>query len=154
VLHDPLLPAAGVLAFFWLFFMLADYGWERKKCRGLEAQARPSAFGMISERGEYRWYSWIRYLVIMLLTYVNAIGVIDSEAQNEEGLVSPVRTFWACSVVILFSIGLFAIDGYWDRRRRRALSWSQASVFWSYFWLRYPALILATIIAARRGLQP
>jgi hypothetical protein len=134
--------------------MLADYGWERKKCRGLEAQARPSGFGMISERTEYEWYSWIRYLVIMLLTYVNAIRVIDFEAQNEEGLVSPVRTFWACSAVILFSIGLFAVDGYWDRRRRRGLSWSQASVFWSYFWLRYPALILATIIAARRGLQP
>ena len=84
-----LLLAAGVLMFFSVFFSLADYGWERKKCRGLDALARPSTFGMRSERAEYEWYSWIRYLVIMLLTYVNTVGVIDSEAQNKEGLRLP-----------------------------------------------------------------
>jgi hypothetical protein len=57
---------------------------------------------MRSERAEYESYSWIRYLVIMLLTYVNAVGVIDSEAQNKEGLVSPIRMFWSFSVVTLF----------------------------------------------------
>jgi hypothetical protein len=73
VSHGILLLAAGVLTFFGCFFMLADYGWERKKCRGLATQARPSTFGMRSERTEYESYSWIRYLVIMLLTYVNAV---------------------------------------------------------------------------------
>jgi hypothetical protein len=152
VSHSFALFAAGVLTFFWLLFMLADYDWERKKWRGLDAQGRTGTFGMRSERAEYEWYSWIRYLVIILLTYVNAVGVIDSGRQNTESLVLPARMFWAFSVVILFSILLVAIDAYWDRRRQQGLSGIYGVVFWSYFWLRYPALILATITATERGL--
>ena len=152
--HSLVLLAVGVVAFSWLLFMLADYGWERRKCRGLDAQGRPSRFGMRSERAEYEWYSWIRYLVIILLTYINAVGVIDSEPQQTEILVSPVRMVWAFSAVILLSSALLAIDGYWDRRRQRKLSRIHAGVFWAYFWLRYLALILATITATKRGLQP
>ena len=152
--HILVLLAAGVLVFFWLFFMLADYGWERKKCRGLDARVRPSRFGMRSERAEYDWYSWIRYLVIILLTYINAVGAIDSQFQDTESHVSPVRMVWAFFAVILFSIALLAIDGYWDRRRKRGWSRIYAIAFWLYFWLRYPALILATITATERGLQP
>jgi hypothetical protein len=152
--HGLLLFAAGVLTFFWFLFMLADYGWERKKCRGLDAQAQPRTFGAQSEQVEYEWYSWIRFFVTMLLTYLNAVGAIDSEPKYNDGLVSPVRMFWSFCAVILFSIGLLAIDGYWDRKRRRGLSGRQKSIFWSYFWLRYPALILATITATKQGLHP
>lgn len=134
--------------------MLADYGWEAKKGRGLDMQVRLPAFGMQSERAEYAWYSWIRYLVIILLAYLNSIGAIDSEPPDHDGLVSPARMVCAFAAVIVFSIALLAIDGYWDRRRRRGLSGIHAAIFWSYFWLRYPALILATIIATKRGLQP
>lgn len=152
--HSLFLLAAGVLTFVWLFFMLVDHDCERKKCRGLDAQVRASRFGMRSERAEYEWYSWIRYLVIILMTYVNAVGVIDSEPQHTEGLVSPVRMVWAFSAVILFSSALLAIDGYGDRRWQQGLSGIYAMAFWSHFWLRYPALILATITATERGVQP
>jgi hypothetical protein len=154
VSHNFLLFAGGFLTLFWLFFMLADYGWEVKKCRGLDVQVRLRAFGMQSERAEYEWYSWIRYLAIILLAYLNSIGVIDSEPAANDGLVSPVRMVWAFSAVILFSIALLAIDRYWDRKRRCGLRRIHAAIFWSYFWLRYPALILATIAATKRGLQP
>jgi glycosyltransferase involved in cell wall biosynthesis len=146
--------AVGVVTFLWLFFMLADYGWERKKCRGLDVVVRPNRFGMRSEKTEYEWYSWIRYLAITLLTYVNAVGVIDSGPQGTVRLVSPIRMFWASAFVILFSILFLAIDGYWDRRRRHGLSIVHARFFWSYFWLRYPVLISLTVIAAKRGLRP
>ena len=152
--HSFLLFAGSVLVLAWLFFLLADYSWEKKKCRGLNAQVQSGKFGMRSERTEYECYSWVRYLAIILLTYVNTIGVIDSEPQDSDGLVSPVHMLSAFSVVILFSIGLLAIDGYWDRKRQHRLSGICATVFWPYFWLRYPALILATIVATRRGLQP
>jgi len=145
---------AGILIFLWLFFMLADYGWERKKRRGLDSQVRTSWLGKRSERAEYEWYSWIRYLAVVLVAYLNTIAVIDSKSQDNEGLVSPPRMAWAFSVVIFFSIVLLAIDGYWDRRWRRGLNRTYARVFWFYFWLRYPALVLATITATRRGLHP
>jgi hypothetical protein len=97
--------------------MLADYGWERKKCRGLDIQVRPVTLGMRSDRAECEWYFWIRYLVTILLAFVNAVEVVDSEPQHAESRVSRVRIFRAFSVVIFFSILLLAIDGYWDRRR-------------------------------------
>jgi hypothetical protein len=131
-----------------------DYGWERKKRFGLDVQARSAAFCKWSEQTDYELYSWIRYLVIMLLTYVNTVGVIAAEPESVEGLISLVRLFWTFSVAILFSIILLAIDRYLDRSRRRGLNRIQASFFWSYFWLRHPALILVTLSAAKRGLQP
>jgi hypothetical protein len=154
VSYSLLLLAACVLILFWLFFMLADYSWERKKCRGLDACVRPGTFGTRSERAEYEWYSWIRYAVIILLTYVNTIGLIDSKLQERESFASPSRMFWTFSIVILFSIALLAVDGYWDRRRAHGFSRIYTRVFWSYFWLRYPILIIATITATMRGLQP
>src|SRR5580704_9565811 len=85
-----ILIVAGALTFFWLFFMLDDYGWERKKCRGLDTQARPHMFGKRSEQAEYAWYSRGRYLAIILLTYLNSVGVIDSDLQDNYGFASPV----------------------------------------------------------------
>ncbi len=146
--------ATGVVTLFWLFFMLADYGWERKKRLGLDVQARSATFCKWSEQTDYELYSWIRYLVIMLLTYVNTVGVIAAEPESAERLISLVRLFWAFSIAILFSITLLTIDRYWDRSRRRGFNRIQASFFWSYFWLRYPGLILVTLSAAKRGLQP
>jgi hypothetical protein len=145
---------AGVLTFFFAFFTLADYSWERRKARGLNEQHRPSAFGKQSERREYEWYSWIRYLVIILLTYMNAAAVVDSETREIDLSVSPTRMLWGLSDVLLLSIALFIIDGFWDRRRQRGSGGVEAGVFWSYFWLRYPALILATIAATKHALRP
>jgi hypothetical protein len=132
--HSLQLLADGFMTLLRVYFKLADYGWESKKCRGLDVQAPSGRFGQRSERAEHEWYSWSRYLAIILLTYLNSVGVIDSEAQYNERFVSPARMFWAFSAVILFSIVLLAIDGYWDRRRRRGLSRIHAGVFWSYFW--------------------
>ena len=143
-----LLLAAGTLIFFWLFFMLADYSWESKKLRGLDSAVRP---GGSSEKAEYRWYSWVRYLTVIALTYVNAFVLVGSQIPGRE---NPSRVLAAISLVIVFAIMLLMIDSFWDRSRRRGLSRIHAGVFWSYFWLRYPALILATIAAATRGLQP
>ncbi len=109
---------------------------------------------MRSERAEYEAYSWIRYLAAILLTYLNTIDVFNYERQDNDTIVSPIRMFWAFSVLILFSIGLLAIDGFWDRMRRRRLTRVYEMAFWSYFWLRYPALFLATMTATKRGLQP
>jgi uncharacterized membrane protein len=134
--------------------MLADYGWERKKRRSLDSQVRTSWLGKRSERAEYEWYSWIRYLAVIFMAYLNTIAVIDSKLQDNEGVVSPLRMVWASSVVIFLSIVLLATDAYWDRKWRRGLNGTYARVFWFYFWLRYPALVLATITAAKRGLQP
>ena len=152
--HSLVLLSAGVVTFSWLFFMLADYRWEKKKRRGLDLKVRPARFGTQSERAEYEWYSWIRYLAVILVTYLNTAGLMTSEPGNTEGIVSPIRIVWAFSFVIFLSIVLLAIDGYWDRMRRRGLNRIHASLFWSYFWLRYPVLIWTTITATKRGLQP
>jgi len=150
-----LLPViAAILIFLWVFFMLADWGWEKKKRRGLDLVVRASWLGNRSERGEYEWYSWIRYLAVILVAYLNTFAVIDSKVPGSKSLVSPLRMVWAASIVIFFSIVLLAIDSYWDRRWRCALNRTYARVFWFYFWLRYPALVLATITATKRGLQP
>lgn len=66
--HYFILLAAGVVTSSWFFFMLADYGWERKKSRGLGIKDRPSKLGTQSERTDYEWYSWIRYLAVILVT--------------------------------------------------------------------------------------
>ena len=144
----------AILIFLWLFFMLADWGWERKKRRGLDLVVRTSWLGNRSERSEYEWYSWIRYLAVILVVYLNTFAVIDSKSPGSEGLVSPLRMVWATSIVIFFSIVLLAIDSYWDRSWRRGLNRKYARVFWFYFWVRYPALVLATITTTKRGLQP
>lgn len=144
---------AGVLTFLYLFLIIADYGWENKKRRGLSLQTRTTRLGKRSERAVYEWYSWIRYLGIILLTYINAMSVIESEPGKTAAFESPVRMFWLFLIVILFAIALLEIDGYWDRQRRQGLNGIQTALFWSYFWLRYPALILATIQATRQGLQ-
>ena len=70
----------------------------------MDVQARSAAFCKWSEQTDYELYSWIRYLVIMLLTYVNTVGVIASEPESVEGLISLVRLFWTFLVAILFSI--------------------------------------------------
>ena len=138
----PIYPAAASIRIRW--------PWKR---RGLNSQVRTSWLGAGSQRAEYEWYSWIRYLTVVLVAYLNTIAVIDSKSQDNEGLVSPPGMVWAFSIVIFFSIVLVALDGYWDRRWRRGLDGTCAGVFWFYFWLRYPALVLVTIIATRRGLQ-
>ena len=151
--HSFVLLGAGVLALLYLFLMMADYGWENKKRRGLSLQTRATRLRKRSEQVEYEWYSWIRYLGIILLTYINATGVIESEPRKIAVFESPVRMFWLFLIVILFAIALLEIDRYWDRQRRQGLNGIQTALFWSYFWLRYPALILATIQATRQGLQ-
>ena len=140
-----LLLAAGTLAFFWLFFMLADYSWETKKLRGLDSRVQP---GDSSEKAEYCWYSWVRYLTVIGLTYVNAFVLVGSDIPGRE---NPARVLAAISLVIALGIVLHAFDSFWDRRRRRSLRRIYAGLFWFYFWLRYPVLILATIAAATRG---
>jgi hypothetical protein len=142
--------AAGTLIFFWLLFIVADYSWEKKKRRGLDARAGSGFGGSSSERADYRWYSWIRYLTMILLTYINTLVLETSQDQVEE---NPSRLLEAISLVIILSIVLLLVDGLWERKRRRVLSGFFSGFFWSYFWLRYPVLIAATIAAARRGLQ-
>jgi hypothetical protein len=143
----------GVLIFFLLFFMVADYGWERRKRRGLDAQVRPGKFILRSERAEYEWYSRTRYALIILLTCLNSAAVANSNPTSNESLMSPERVVVAFSAVILISIALGAIDGYWDRKRQRGLTGRHGALFWSHYWLRYPVLILATIAATKRVLQ-
>lgn len=133
--------------------MVADYGWERRKRRGLDAQVRPGKIIMRSERAEYGWYSWTRYALIILLTYLNSAAVINFNPTGNESLMSPGRVVVAFSAVILISIALRAIDGFWDRKRQRGLCGRHATLFWSYYWLRYPVLIVATITATKRGLH-
>ena len=152
--RSQLLREAGTLTLFWIFFILTDYGWERKKQRGLDVQPRPGRLGMQSERTEYEAFSWIRYLAVILLTYFNTIDVLNYERQVNDSMVSPTRMFWVFSALILCSVGLLAIDRSWDRMRRRGLTRVYEMAFWSYFWLRYPALFLATMTATKRGLQP
>jgi hypothetical protein len=143
----------GSLTLLWFFLMLADYGWECRKRRGLDSQLRPGAFEMRSERAEYESYSRMRYLAVIVLTYLNSAAVIDSEARDNALFVSPGRLFSVFFLAILFSAILLAIDSYWDRRTRRGLTGIPAGLFWSYFFLRYPALILATITATKMALQ-
>lgn len=152
--HSLVLLAACVLTFFWLFSVLADYGWETRKRRTLVTPARLGALRKPSERREYAWYAWIRYLMTILIAYVNAMGLIGSEPQRAATVLSPFRTLCAISAVILFSIALLAIDGYWDRSRQGPPTAIRAWIFWFYFWLRYPALILATFEATSRTWQP
>jgi len=54
--------------------------------------------------------SHIRYLTIILLTYINTTAVINSEPESHDNLVSPLRMFWLFLIVILFSIALLTID--------------------------------------------
>lgn len=147
--HSIVLPGLAIFACFYAFFMLADYGWEKKKQRGLDRCVRT---GKWSEATEYEWYSWIRYLAVILLTYSNAVPALESDPERNDGPKSPVRLLFLFCIVILFSIALLAIDGYWERYRPRRFNKTQTAAFWSYFWLRYPALIFVTIQLARRGL--
>jgi hypothetical protein len=142
--------AAATLAFFWMLFMLADYSWEKKKRRGLDSRVR-SRSGFPTERAEYQWYSWIQYLLTILLTYINALVLLTSQDQHEE---NPIRLLEAISLVIMLSIVLLLFDGLWERERRRGQPGICSVIFWSYFWLRYPVLIVATLQAAKLGLQP
>jgi hypothetical protein len=141
-----LLLAAGTLIFFWLFFMLADYSWESKKLRGLDSRVRPEGS---SERAEYRWYSWVRYLTVVALTYLNTFVLVVSQIPGRE---NPSDVLAAILLVIVLVLLLHVVDNFWDRKRPRGLSRVHRGLFWSYFWARYPALILATIAAATRGL--
>jgi hypothetical protein len=106
-LHDLVLLSGGTLLFFWLLLMLADYGWEQKKRRGLDAQAlNGRQIGLEGrERSTYGWYSWVRYLGMILLTYINVVALMDSEPERDDGLVQPLRMFWLFLIVILISIG-------------------------------------------------
>jgi hypothetical protein len=142
--------AAATLIFFWLLFVVADYSWEKKKRRGLDARRGSGFGGFSSERADYRWYSWIRYLTMILLTYLNALVLGISQDQGEE---NPSRLLEAISLVIALSIVLLLVDDLWERKSRRKRSGVFSGFFWSYFWLRYPVLIAATIVAARRGLE-
>jgi hypothetical protein len=152
VSQSMVLLGAGILILFWFFLMLEDYSWEKRKCNGLDVEVRSSGFGKQSEQAEYDDWCWIRYPAIILVTFLYSVMVIGSKPQGNTGLVSTWRMIWAFSPVILFSIALIAIDRYLDRRRRGGLSRSQTCAFWTYFWLRYPALILATITATKWGL--
>jgi hypothetical protein len=145
-----LLVAAGTLTFFWLFFMLLDYSWEDKKLRGLDPSVRPIALGSSSERAEYRRYSWVRYLTIVTLTYINTLVLTVSRVRGEE---NSARVLGATALILLVATVLHAVDSFWDRKRRRGLRRIEAGIFWSYFWLRYPALILATVTAGKWAIQ-
>lgn len=148
--HSLILLGLFILVGLYAFFMLADYGWERRKLRGFDPDVPE---GEWSEARQYAWYSWIRYLAVILLTYINAIAIIESRREQNEGLQSPLRMLWLFCIVVLFSVALVAIDGYWERYRLRGLNNSQTALFWSYFWLRYPALIFITIQLTTRGLH-
>jgi hypothetical protein len=143
--------AVGTLVFFWLLFMLADYSREKKKRRGLDSRVRSRPSGFPTERTEYQWYTWIQYLLTILLTYFNTPVPLPSQDQHEE---NPIRLLEVISLVIIPSIVLLLFDGLWERKRRRSLSRTCSVIFWSCFWLRYPVLIVATRQAAKLGLQP
>jgi hypothetical protein len=153
-LHGLVLFSGGTLLFFWLLLMLADYGWEQKKRHGLDAQSQNGRQIQGRKRSTYGWYSWARYLAMILLTYINAIAIMNSEPQKDSGLVSSSRMFWLFLIVILLAIALLTIDGYWDRRRRDELRRAWKVLFWLYFWIRYPVLVIATVQLTRMGLQP
>ena len=55
--------------------------------------------------------------------------------------------------LIIFTFLLPAIDRYWDRKRPFRFSGFHAGLFWAYFSLRYPILILATLVAIKRALE-
>ncbi len=151
-MHNVVLLGGGTVAFFWLLLMLADYGWERKKRRGFAPGPLPDRREQLRERTTYGWYSWVRYLIIILLTYINTVAVLNSGPDNHESFVSPLRVVSLFLIVILFSIALLIIDGYWDRRRGELMG-SRKTLFFLYFWIRYPALIFATIQLTRRGFE-
>jgi hypothetical protein len=148
--HNVLL--AGLFAFggFYAFFMLADYGWEKRKRRGLDRRARR---GRWSEEAEHSWYSWTRYLAVILLTYLNAVVFIQSQPDQLDQTASPVRILLLLGIAVLFSIALLALDGSWDRSKQRGMNRAQSAAFWSYFWLRYPALIILTVQLTRHGFR-
>jgi len=90
---------------------------------------------------------------MILLTYINAIAILNSETEKDSGIVSSSRMFWLFLIVILLAIALLAIDGYWDRRQREELRPAWKVLFWLYFWIRYPILVIATIQLTHVGLQ-
>jgi hypothetical protein len=135
--HAFVVLAVATVAFSSVFFLLADYGWESRK-RHQEGR----------DFNAYAWYSWFRYLAIILLTYLNASPLFSSENPL---FFSAARTLYMISLVVLLSIAFLRIDRYWDRQLSRSSSRVKTLTFWIYFWLRYPALIAATIQATRRG---
>jgi hypothetical protein len=144
--------AIGTLAFFWLLLMLADYGWERRNRPGLKANARPGRDENRSEDPGYMGYWWVRYPVIILITYLNAIGLFDSNPRQKSHAASALRFLEPLFSLIICTFLLLAIDRYWDRKRPSRFTRFDAGLFWSYFSVRYPILILATLIATKHSL--
>ena len=144
--------ATSTMACVCALLLLADYGWERRKRDAANRQASAVWIGPSYKPAEYRSYSWIRYLAIILITYINVEPILTSEPPTQPVLFSPARIFYLFSLVVLLSIAFLKIDNYWDRRRARTITTPQAFLFWCYFWIRYPALIAATIQATRGGL--
>jgi hypothetical protein len=141
--------AAGVLIFSCLFFMWADYSWERQK-RGSPAQAG-SGYSPPSQRGKVG-HSWSRYLKLTMLAYVITLVLIESQAPRHEVLLLPTRMAWTILLLIFLSVIPFAIDTYWDRKGHGGPTKAYTNIFWLYFWLKYPVLIAVTIAATARGL--
>jgi hypothetical protein len=141
--------AAGVLIFCCLFFMWADYSWEKRQ-RDSVAQAG-AAYGRSSPQETFA-HSWGRYLKMTMLAYVLTLVLIESQTPQHEVLLLPARMAWTILLLVFFSVIPFAIDAYWDRQSRRGSTKAHTSVFWIYFWLKYPVLIAITIAATARGL--
>lgn len=151
--HSFLVLSVCTLACLCLLFLLADLNWESKKVQSFgRVPGDPWARAQRGS-GEYRRYSWVRYLTIVLLTYVNVVGVVESKPENYSGVASPIRMLAMISLLLLFSLALLAIDGYWGRQRPAEFSGLRRLIFWFYFWLRYPALICATVEVTKRGLE-
>jgi hypothetical protein len=152
VAHSLFLFGAIVLVLFSLFFLAADYGREVKKRRPFKVEQGDS--GAVNGGPGRWWYSWVRYLAVILLTYITYLWVFDPHSGRSAAFTSPSRVLCLGWVLLLFSIALLATDGYWDLklRRGRGLSGPQRAAFWSYFVLRYPLLIVGTMQVIRRGL--
>jgi hypothetical protein len=139
-----------VLVLFCMFFLVADYSREVKKRRPFRV-AQGERGGTKGGPGSW-WHSWVRYLAVILLTYVTSMWIFDGGSARNTAVVSPARLLCLAWVLLLFSIALLATDGYWDLKHRKGLSGAQRAAFWSYFVLRYPLLIVGTMQVIRRGL--
>lgn len=152
MLHPLFLLGAIVLVLFCWFFLVADYARELKRPRGPFKVIEGDSGETANAASGRWWYSWVRYLSIILLTYVTYLWIFDPNIRRSEATTSPARLLCLAWVLLLFSVALLATDGYWELKRRRGLSGPQRAPFWSYFVLRYPLLILGTTQVIRRGL--
>lgn len=144
-----LLIGSGLVAFFWIVFVLSDLHKERRKLRGLNTK---SWWIFPSEAEEYPWYSWMRYWFIIMVTHAATRLVLGFPQAPET--FSLWRFALASAIVLGFFAFLVTSDRSWDKKKRHGnLTQPQERRFWVYWWLRYPGLVSLTVWATTFVLQ-